>query len=78
MHIDEFITQLKQEADEFRKYWLKKAKSPPKGEVWPLQMDEPEWYEQFISFMQNYPSKSRQPTIVAGEPDGPGDDGGPD
>ena len=52
--LDEFVDEIKKDADKFHELWLKHHKSYP--EQYPIAMEEDNkgiWYEHFIIFCEN-------------------------
>jgi hypothetical protein len=51
MSLEEFIAQVKKETAKFEAFWLASRAENPE-QHWPLVMGEPEWYEQFVIYVQ--------------------------
>lgn len=50
MTLDEFVIEVNDNIYQFRKDWLKKRKETNDNEIWPLEMQAGDWYEQFINY----------------------------
>lgn len=47
MTLDEFVTQLKRDADDFKQRWLDGVAESP--EDYPMELDEGDWSEQYLA-----------------------------
>lgn len=48
MTLEEFIAEMKKDIDKFEVNWRKQNVAKP--EHWPMEMNEGDWYEQFLMF----------------------------
>lgn len=57
MTLEEFTTALEKRVQSFKDHYLEQHKQEqqrdPHGKQWSLEMDEEEWFEQFLAFMES-------------------------
>lgn len=51
MHISDFHAEMTKDVNEFYIMWCKKHREEG-GEQWPEEMDEGEWHEQFMAWLE--------------------------
>jgi hypothetical protein len=55
MTLDEFVAQVQREITQFSAHWHAQREKGTE-EHWPLEMGEPDWYEQLLFFTRERPS----------------------
>lgn len=54
MTLEQFIKKTHEDVDKFQKSYLLEREKPENGKRhWPLKMNEVDWLEQFIMYLQN-------------------------
>jgi len=49
--LQEFTEEIHRTASAFRDFYLMSQRTTPNPEFWPSQMNEAEWYEQWLAFV---------------------------
>lgn len=51
MTLDDFVNELREKVEDFRREWKEKQVNHESVEYWPDELPEGDWYEQFVMFL---------------------------